>query len=283
MPFFQDLSLLAFPLILFSAFTHAVYNALIKSAHDKLVARMLMALSSTILIGPLALFVPLPTPSLFAILGFTAVVHFLYQMAQIKSLHYADYTLAYPVSRGTAPLLIAALSPFIFADQISANQLVGIIIISASILSMGFSAPKGNGWGIVFALITGVAIAAYTTIDAKGVRLAVNPATYIVWFFIFDSFVISAFTLSRHWQRFKSRAPREWKLGLFNGLLGICTFGSAMLAFKYGNAPVMAALRETSVLFAAFIGYLFMGEKVSGARMLAIIGIGVGVIVIRLA
>ena len=283
MAIFQDLSLLAFPLILFSAFTHAVYNALIKRASDKLVARMLMALSSTIFIGPLAFYVPLPSPSLFALLCFTAVVHFLYQMAQIKSLHYADYTLAYPVARGTAPLFIAAFSPFIFHDQISFNQLLGIIIISTSILSMGFSAPKGNGLGILFSLITGVAIAAYTSIDAKGVRLADTPATYIVWFFIFDSIVISTFTLSGHWKRFLGVVATEWKLGATNGLLGICTFGSAMLAFKFGNAPVMAALRETSVLFAAFIGYLFLGERFNRIRIISIIGIGIGVAVIRLA
>ncbi len=283
MPFFDDLSLLAFPLILFSAFTHAVYNALIKKAEDKLVARMLMALFSTVFIGPLAFFVPLPSPSLFALLCFTAVVHFLYQMAQIKSLHYADYTLAYPISRGTSPLIIVAFAPFIFADQINAIQLAGIVTISLSILSMSITAPKGNGKGIIFALITGIAIAAYTTIDAKGVRLADTPITYIVWFFVFDSIVISTFTLSQHWQRFKSRAPREWRLGIFNGLLGICTFGSAMLAFKYGNAPVMAALRETSVLFAAFIGYLFMGERISGIRVVSIIGIVLGVVIIRLA
>jgi len=204
-------------------------------------------------------------------------------MVQIKSLHYADYTLAYPVARGTAPLFIAAFAPFIFHDQISFNQLLGIIIISTSILSMGFSAPKGNGLGIFFSLITGVAIAAYTSIDAKGVRLADTPTTYIVWFFIFDSIVISTFTLAGHWKRFLSVVSSEWKLGATNGLLGICTFGSAMLAFKFGNSPVMAALRETSVLFAALIGYIFLGERFNRIRIFSIIGIGIGVAVIRLA
>jgi len=277
-----DPAALAFPLIIFSAITHAIYNGLIKAAKDKLVARMLMAVASSLILAPVALFIPLPSPAMFALLGVTAFVHFGYQMAQVKSLQHADYTLAYPLSRGTAPLLVAGLAPLVLGDVVNAGQLAGIAIISLAILSMALSAPKGNGQGIGFALLTGVAIAAYTLIDAKGSRMSAHPLTFIVWFFIFDSFVISMFTLTRHRARFLSSVAREWKRAFLNGLLGICTFGAALLAFRYGNAPVMAALRETSVLFAALIGVFFLGERFGRVRVVAIIAIAFGVAIIKL-
>lgn len=282
MNFMADPAALAFPLIIFSAITHAIYNALIKASDDKLVARMLMAVASSLILLPVALFVPLPSPEMFALLGITAFVHFGYQMAQVKSLQHADYTLAYPLSRGTAPLLVAGLAPLVIGDVVNSGQLLGIGLISLAILSMAHSAPKGNGTGIIYALVTGVAIAAYTLIDAKGSRMGAHPLTFIVWFFIFDSFVISTFTLTRHRARFRSAVRREWKLALLNGILGICTFGSALLAFRYGNAPVMAALRETSVLFAALIGVMFLGERLGGMRIVAIVGIAAGVVIIKL-
>ena len=282
MDFVGDPAALAFPLILFSAVVHAVYNALIKAAKDKLVARMLMALASSMIVLPVAFFVPLPSPALFGLLTFTAFVHFAYQMMQVKSLQYADYTLAYPLSRGTAPLLVAGLAPLFIGDVVNPGEMAGIALISLGILSMALSAPKGNGHGMVFAVLTGVGIAAYTLIDAKGSRMSGHPLTFIVWFFIFDSIVISTFPLTRHHQRFRDAIAGEWKLGLLNGVLGVCTFSAALLAFRYGNAPVMAALRETSVLFAALIGVLFLGERFGRKRMLAIVAIAAGVAIVKI-
>ena len=282
MDFVADPASLAFVLIIFSAITHATYNALIKSSKDKLVARMLMAVTSSLILLPVAFFIPLPSPALFSLLFFTAFVHFAYQMAQVLSLHHADYTLAYPLSRGTAPLVVAGLAPLVVGDYVNSGQLLGIALISLSILSMSFSARKGNGYGIALSVLTGIAIAAYTLIDAKGSRMSPHPLTFIVWFFIFDSVVISLFTLTRHHQRFRSALAGEWKLALVNGVLGICTFGSALLAFRYGNAPVMAAMRETSVLFAALIGVVFLGERFNRQRLVAIIGIAVGVAITKI-
>jgi len=279
----MDLSSFVFPLILFSAATHATYNALIKSAGDKLVARMLMAVFSALYLSPLAFVVPLPSAPVWLILGATAFVHFAYQMAQITSLHHADYTFAYPVSRGSAPLVVALAAPLVLGDSVSGWQLAGIIVISGAILSMALSAKSGSSKGLVYSILTGAAIAAYTLIDAKGVRLAADPLTFIVWFFMIDFLVISTFTLTRHRVRFMAAAGTEWRRAAISGVLGICTFGSALLAFRYGNAPVMAAMRESSVLFAALIGLVFLGETVGPRRILAIAGILAGIVIIRLA
>ena len=278
-----DLTALVFPLILFSALTHAIYNALIKSAHDKLVARMLMANFSSLYLLPMAFLVPLPSDQVWMILGLTAFVHFAYQMAQITSLHHADFTFAYPVSRGSAPLVIAIAAPLILGDHVSLWQMAGIVVISGAILSMALSAKGKSSKGLVFSILTGLAIACYTLIDAKGVRLSPDPLTFIIWFFMLDSLVISTFTLTRHRQRFKDAVGIEWRRAAINGALGVCTFTSALLAFRYGNAPVMAAMRESSVLFAAGIGYLFLGETLGPRRLTAIAAILAGILIIRVA
>ena len=278
-----DPTALAFGLILFSAMLHAVYNAFLKAAGDKLIARMLMALASTVYLAPLVFFIPLPTPALFALLGFTAFVHFAYQMSQIASLHHGDYTLAYPVARGSAPLVTAMAAPLVLGDVVNGWQMAGIAVVSIAILSMALSGRGGNARGLFFAVLTGLFIAAYTLIDAKGVRMAANPATFIIWFFIFDSFVISTYTVIFHRHRLVNGFAREIGRAALNGVLGIGTFGAALLAFRFGSAPVMAALRETSVLFAALIGFAFLGERLPALRMLAIAGILAGVVIIRLA
>ena len=272
---------MAFALIIFSAATHAVYNAMIKSARDILIARMLMALASTIYLLPFTLFVPLPSAKLFALLCSTALVHFIYQMFQVGALKNADYSLAYPVSRGTAPLVAASLIPMVLGDQISLVQFTGIATISISILAMGALAPKGNLKGLLLSLCTGIAIAAYTIIDTKGMRMPDNPLTFIVWFFIFDSITISTWTFFKHRERLKSAIRYELPRGALNGVLGILTFGSALLAFRYGNAAVMAAMRETSVLFALMIGYFFLGEQLGKMRIISVLGLIAGVLIIK--
>ena len=272
---------MAFALIIFSAAIHAVYNAMIKAARDILIARMLMALASSIYMLPFTFLVPLPSAKLFGLLCLTALVHFIYQMFQVGALKMADYSLAYPVSRGTAPLVAASFIPVVLGDQISIAQFAGIAIISLSILAMGIMAPKGNLLGLLLSVCTGIAIAAYTIIDTKGMRMPDNPLTFLVWFFIFDSITISSWTFFKHRERLKSAIWYELPRGALNGLLGIVTFGSALLAFRYGNAAVMAALRETSVLFALPIGYFFLGDKPGKLRIISVLCLIAGVIMIK--
>lgn len=277
----------AFALIFFSAVTHASYNALIKSSADKLVARQLMATVSSLILLPAAFFVPFPSGAMWTLLLGTAVVHFAYQMCQIMSLHHTDYTLVYPVARGSAPLIVAVAVPFVLGDTSSLQEMVGIVVISVSILSMALFGRRGAqgrvGLGLAYAVLTGIAIATYTVIDAKGVRMGATPFTFIVWFFLLDCLVISTFTLARRGTGFRAAARPEIRRAAVNGILGICTFGSALWAFDLGNAAVMAACRESSVLFAAIIGTMFLSEKLSVPRLIAVGGILTGVLIIRLA
>jgi len=150
-----------------------------------------------------------------------------------------------------------------------------------AISSIAFTWPtngKGPKRSIAAALITGLIIAAYTAVDAIGLRLAPTPFTYIVWLFILDdSFVMLMVVLARR-RTILPFINHHWRPALIAGLLGVLTYGLALIALSMGPVAQIAALRETSILFAALIGTLILGEPFGAKRVvagvLAVVGIG---------
>lgn len=236
-------------------------------------------------IGLLALpFVPLPSPDLALILALTMVVHFGYQRAQVAAYTVTDLTIAYPVSRGTAPLVVALIAPFLLGDELTLLSVAGIILISLSVLSLGWGrGAQVTPRGLVLTLLLGLGVAGYTLTDAWGMRIADKPVTFIFWFFAVDWILMTLWT---RW----SLGPPMFALiradairGTMCGFLGIFSFGTGFYAYRIGNVAELAALREISIIFAALIGFVFLGEQVGKRRIFAIAGILAGVLIIRLS
>jgi len=275
---------LAFILIIISAMVLAVLNAIFKSGQSMLGIRLAMSFSYGSL-GVLMLpFVPLPSSELATILALTMVVHFAYQQAQVAAYTETDLTIAYPVSRGTAPLVVAVIAPFLLGDELTIHSLAGVIVISLSVLSLGWGrGAQATQKGLLLSLALGLGVAGYTLTDAWGMRVANTPITFMVWFFAIDWILMTL------WSRWRV-GPKLWTLvrvdavrGSICGFLGIFSFGFGFYAFRIGNVAELAALREVSIIFAAIISFVFLGEQVSRRRIFAIAGILAGVLIIRLA
>ncbi|HEX4848190.1 MAG TPA: DMT family transporter [Novosphingobium sp.] len=252
-------------LMLASGAAHAVVNAVLKAGGDKMSSRALIDGSSALLILPLAFVVPLPHgawPWLFA----SFAVHLVYLVCVIKAFEGADMSAVYPVMRGTAPVLAAVASVLWLGDPISPGVALGVGLVSAgTALVAWWNAPSKRA--LAWALATGATIAAYTVIDAKGARAAPSAISYIVWVFLMLGFGIGAIFAAWRGPRFLAAARSEWKPGLIAGALSLVTYGLALWAYRIGDVPRLAALRESSILFGVLIAWLVLKERVGAPRL----------------
>lgn len=259
-------------LMLASGAAHAIVNAILKSGGDKMSSRALIDGSSALLVLPLAFVVPLPHGAWDWLLASFAV-HLAYLICVIKAFEGADMSAVYPIMRGTAPVLAALASVVLLGDPISWGVAVGVGLVSAGTALVAlWNAPSKQA--LLWALATGATIAAYTVIDAKGVRAAPSAISYVVWVFLLLGFGIGAIFALWRGPRFIAAARSEWKPGLIAGALSLVTYGLALWAYRLGDVPRLAALRETSILFGVLIAWLFLKEhigrpRVAGALLIA--------------
>jgi drug/metabolite transporter (DMT)-like permease len=263
-------------LILISGCAHAIVNAILKSGKDKMSGRALIDGFSAILVAPAAILLPLPTHA-WGWLAASGVIHLIYLFTLIKSFELADMTVAYPIARGVAPVLAASVAVAFFHEPITLPVALGILLIAMGVAFIGISHTL-NRRALLWAIATGGCIAGYTVIDAQGVRAAPNAASYIVWIFITLGGGIGVLFALWRGRQFLIVAAAQWRPGLAAGALSIVTYGLALLAFRLGATPRLAALRETSILFATAIAVVFLKEHLTSHRKVGVAAIALGAI-----
>lgn len=261
-------------LMIASGSIHAVVNAIVKGGKDKMASRAMTDGSAAIILLPALLVVPLPHGA-WGWLMATALVHALYLYALIRAYQVSDFSAAYPVLRGTAPLVTAGVTLGLLGDHASATAVAGIALIGISmfVLAIGRHLSRaGFGW----AVLTGFTIAAYTVIDAAGVRAAPTPFSYIAWMFVTMGLVIvGLFAILTRGTLFVSMR-QQWRPGTIAGALSILTYGLALYALSIGPTAPLAALRETGMVTALVIAVVFLKERVTVGRGVAVLGILAG-------
>lgn len=265
-------------MMLASGALHAMVNAILKSGQDKMSSRALIDGFSALLVLPAVFFVPLPHGAWGWLAG-GWVTHVVYLVCLIKAFEAADMSVAYPILRGVAPALAATVSVLVFKEPISWPVAAGVALVSVGVLTvaLGRHVTKASlGW----ALATGVTIAIYTVLDAKGVRAAPTAPSYIVWDFLTLGCGIGALFALWRGPRFILSARTEWKPGLAAGAMSVLTYGLALSAYRMADVPRLAALRETSILFATAIAVFILKEKLTAGRFLGIAGIAAGAAVL---
>jgi len=269
---------IASAMILVSGAAHAVVNAIFKSGGDKMSSRALIDGFSAVLIAPAALFLPLPHGA-WGWLAASGATHLIYLFALIKAFEGADMMVAYPVLRGIAPAIAATVAVAVFREPITLPVAVGVALVSAGVLATALGRHM-DGRTLGWSLLTGTAIALYTVLDAKGVRVAPTAPSYIAWAFLIDGGVIgAAFALWRG-PVFIAAARSQWRPGLIAGALSIVTYGLALWAFRLADIPRLAALRETSILFGVAIAIVFLKERATFARLAGVAVIATGAVVL---
>ena len=273
-----------------AAFLHAIFGALQKGKFDPWLMRAAIDLSYGLMALPFALFiVPWPEYFMWPIFLGAFVLHTAYKIMQAMAYSRGAFTVVYPIVRGIGPLLTVIVAYFVFSESFNYTQWFGVMILLFGILGLAvyniLFLPKGRetlATALIFAFITGVLVALYTTYDAYGIRATANPFTFLAWFFLIDGIAmpIIAFFKSKETIRcgeLKSLIPR----GIIGGLIAFFSFGSIMLATRLDKVGEAAVLRETSIVFAAIIGWLFLKETVGPRRISLIILIAVGAVFVE--
>lgn len=267
-------AILAPAMMIASGSIHAVVNAILKGGRDKMAGRAIIDGSSAVILLPATLLVPLPHGA-WAWLAGTALIHSFYLYALVKALETSDFSAAYPILRGTAPLVTAALALGLFGEPASPRELIGIALIGSAMFVMVAGRHIGRA-GLGWALFTGVTVAGYTVVDAQGVRAAPSPASYIVWMFVLmGAATVTMFAIVSRGAIFAS-AARQWRPGVAAGALSILTYGLALSAFALGPTAPLAALRETGMVTALLIATVFLKERVTPGRAAGVLGILAG-------
>lgn len=274
----MDPSQIAAVMIVASGAIHAVVNAILKSGGDKMASRALIDGFSAVLVAPAVLFLPLPHGA-WGWLAASWAIHLVYLICLVKAFERGDMTASYPVMRGTAPALAALVAVCVFGEAIDWVTALGVGLVSTGVLVTGLSRSldaRSLGWS----LATGATIAAYTVVDAQGVRAAPSAASYIAWVFLTLGFGIGGLFALWRGPVFVAAARSQWKAGLVAGGLSILTYGLALWAYRLGDTPTLAALRETSILFAMAIGVFALREQATAWRIggAAVIAVGAAVL-----
>ena len=275
-----DLSVIA--AILAASLLHATWHALVKSSGDRIIALAGMNLVSGVLALACLPLVALPSVSAFAVIAFSVLLHVGYKIGLAGLYQRADLGQAYPLARGLTPLLATALGAAFLGELPRHAVLLGIVLVSLGVLALALErterrlAPATLG----IAALTGLAVAAYSVVDAYGVRLNGDWLGFTAWLIVCDCAAFLAYAFATRGASVLTAWHRGWGRVVVSGLLGVASFGAFMWAL--GRAPVggVSALRETSVLFAAILGTVALGEAATWLRHAAALLVMAGVMAI---
>ncbi len=283
---------IALCLAMTSALAHAVFGALQKGQHDPWLTRASIDSGIFVFSLPLALFaVPWPQgPEWLVILG-ALVIHFAYKLTMALAYERAAYTVVYPVVRGTGPLATLAFAALFLGEQYRPLQWGGVALLSGAILALavvnlnGVRIGRAALWqGLAWAFTGGLLVAVYTTYDAWGIRLTPDPFTFLAWFFLITAIdfpTLMAVRLARGRATLPPLRPLILR-GIVGALVAFVSFGGVMLATRLGKVGEVAALRETSTVFAAIIGWAVLGEKVGPVRAALMGLIALGAVLVQI-
>jgi drug/metabolite transporter (DMT)-like permease len=272
-------------LVLFAAAMHAVWNAIVKASQDSLVELATLNAATALLAAVLLPVVGLPGWASLPYLAGNAACQSAYYVFLLHSYSAGGLSLVYPIARGSAPLLVAPASAVFLGETLSGNQLLGVGLIAASIVSLAFSGGRAQirPRAILFSLATGASIAAYTFIDGAGARAAESPFSYIVALFLVNGVLLLPALWARRRGVAVARMRSQWKTGALSGVLSFGAYGIAVWAMTRAPIALVAALRETSVIVAALLGAVFLGEPFGRHRIPAALGVALGIAILRLA
>ena len=272
-----------YALVLFSAALHATWNLLIKRASDKLLMTIAVTMSAGI-IGLLALpFFRAPAIESWVFIAASAVASAIYFLMVAATYKVADMSLAYPVMRGSAPLLIGLAGAPLFGEFLPLTAWLAIAIISAGIFSLAFVRHEHGTKGLTRALLTAGMIAVCTLIDAEGARRSGSAAAYTLWIFALTGLGLGAWAAVARREEFPAFVKRNWPFSALAGAGALCSYGTALWAMTAAPVAMVAALRETTVLFGAALAWLVLKEHVGGSRLAAILIIAAGAALLRIA
>jgi drug/metabolite transporter (DMT)-like permease len=278
----------AFALALGAAFLHASWNVLIAGARDSESATAVATLAGVVLLAPVALLTGGVQSAALPFAGASAVLHVGYLSLLARAYQGGEVSVVYPVSRGTAPVLVLAFGAAILGEGASAVQVGGVVAVSAGVFLVGAGREtqavpeklvQPPARDLLFGAAIALTIAAYTLVDAEGVDRAQAPAYLFLLLAPSSAVYAAALAMGGRGPRMRAELrPRAFLTGAF--IVG--AYGSVLAALRLADAAPVAAVRESSVVIAAFLAAVFLHERVNGPRLAGAAAVVAGVAAIAL-
>ncbi|MBT0958787.1 EamA family transporter [Alphaproteobacteria bacterium KMM 3653] len=272
--------------VLGAAILHAGWNALVKGGSDKLLS-MSGVMLGHVPFAVLALcFVPAPDPASFGYLAAGVALHVGYQFFLLRSYETGDLTQVYPIARGSAPLIVTAVSLLVLGVELRGLELLGVLVIGCGILSLALvrrADGMRNGSAAMTALVTGCFIAGYSIIDGLGARAAGSSVGYYAWLSIIGALPFSAYVWKVSPGTFRDLAGKGRAVFWIGGGASFAAYSIVTWAFTQAPIALVTALRETSIIFALLIGVFVLKERLDLAKLASTMMTVLGVVLMRLA
>lgn len=269
-------------LVLVAALFHAIWNGLIKGGKDPLMESMLICVAWIAISMILIPVLPFPDSSSWPYIGAAVIIHVCYFLLLSKSYSMGDFGAVYPVVRGLPPLIVMLVSVLVINEPLSFQGASGAVLIGAGVLALEIGNKCRSIKLILFAFATALMIATYTVIDGLGARASGHSTSFFVWFNLIQSIIYIGIVFNRRGSRKCIKHIRtKWKHGLLGGLMSFSAYVVVLWAMTKAPIPYVAALRETSVLFASVIAVVFLGEPVRKSRLVSAALIFAGILILK--
>lgn len=273
-------------LVLFAALLHATWNALVKAGGDKLAMLTLVIVGGALCMALAVAFVPFPDRAAWPFLALATVLHVSYNVSLVRAYEQGDLSRVYPIARGAAPAFVAAGAWAVAGEALVPVETAGILLLSLGIMSLALEpalAADARRSAVGWSLLTAAWIGTYSVCDGMGVRRTPNPLSFIAWLMLLDAFPILLVALwlrrGRVWASFRPHL----EMGLLGGAIAALAYGIVLWAMSRGRIAHVAALRETSVVVAAGIGTVVLGEPFGRRRVVAACMVAAGAVLLQSA
>ncbi len=271
--------------VLGAALLHAGWNAFLKSGQDKQLDAIGIAAGSGAVALAAAPFMGVPAPASWPWIAASAVVHIAYFWLLAGAYRWGDLSFSYPIMRGGGPLMVTVAGVVVFGEVLPLAETLGVLLISAGILAFATHTAHdaaAQRKSLYFALGNACVIAAYTLIDAKGARVSGAPVAYALWFFVVNGAIMLALGCLLRGAAAPRHLVRRWRLTFVGGAGAVLAYATALWAMTLAPVALVAVLRETSVVFAAALGALFLKEPFTPRRVGATLVVLAGLVALRL-
>ncbi len=280
------MSATVFCAVLLAAAMHAGWNAVVKTGRDRYVSITLIALGGAVVSAAALPFVEIPQAAAWSWLTTSAALQIGYNLFLIEAYRTGDLGQVYPIARGSAPLLVSLVTVPLLGEALDPVATAGLLVLSAGICLMAFgggrSVTRIGGRSIAFALGTSAFIATYTITDGIGSRINGSPHGYAAWLFFLDGTLMLLVLLARRGVAGLRALAPVWRPGLAGGAMSLAAYWIVIWAMTRAPIGLVAALRESSVLFAASISVVILREPLTVWRSVAGLTIMAGIALARI-
>jgi drug/metabolite transporter (DMT)-like permease len=271
--------------VLAGAALHAVWNALVKSSADTQLDTVAISTGAGVIGLAVALALPAPAREAWPWLAASAIVHIAYFWLLAGAYRWGDLSFSYPIMRGGGPVIVAIAGALLLGEVLPPAETLGVALICAGVLAFAShpsSDPERLRRSLAYALGNAAVVASYTLIDAQGVRASGAALAYAAWFFVANGVAIACFGTVRRGSAVGAYLARHWRRAALGGACTIGSYGIALWAMTQAPVALVAALRETSVIFGAALGALLLRERLSRRRLVATGAVLCGLVALRI-